>query len=199
MKAVGWIALLLVVAVSVVGWAQCGCEPPEGPTCYRTFRTNETIEIKLIAPVDYFIVRGDSVSPKIFGWWVEAWDGTIVRTATFKNGPVARWNLMEWDMRDSDGDIVPSGFYRIVVETTDGLVLYPVKILERCRPCTDCFCWSLAPINCYGPCSIPFGSLYLSLEVGETRACTGLLIRGHVEFEIDLSCVDPCEPNPCCP
>jgi hypothetical protein len=198
MRSAGWAALLLVVSVSLAGWAQCGCGIQDGPSCYRTFRTNETIEISVIAPIDYFMCRGTTVSPSIFGWRVEAWDGTIVRSVVHSDQPKGRWMTMEWDLNDGSGNLVPSGFYRIIVMTTDGDVSYPVRILERCRPCIDCFCWSTAPMGCSGPCPIPFGELYLSLAVGEMRACSGLLIRVHVEFEFECadSCPGPC-PDPC--
>ena len=183
MKSVGWIALLLVIAVSVGGWAQCGCGEPETLSCYLTFQSNETIEFSLIAPVDYFVCHGTTVSPSIIGWRVEAWDGTVVRSVVYPGQPKGRWISMEWDLYDEGGYLVPPGFYRIVVMTTDGDVSYPVRILERCRPCCGCFCWWSAPPVCGVPCRIPFGELYLSLAVGETRSCYGLSFSLTFRFE----------------
>ena len=174
MKSVGWIALLLVIAVSVGGWAQCGCGGAEQPGCYLTFQSNETIEFSLVAPIDYFTCHGTTVSPGIWGWRVEASNGTIVRTVTYPDGPKSRLLIMEWDLYDEMGCIVSPGYYRIVVMSTDGDVSYPVRILERCRPCFGCFCWSYAPVACDVPCPIPYGELYLRLAIGETRSCFGL-------------------------
>jgi len=187
MKRFGWVALLLVVAVSVGGWAQCGCEDPEEPTCYLTFQSNETIEFSLIVPVDYFVCHGTSVSPSVWGWRAETLDGVVVRTFAYPRGPVGRWVTMEWDLYDDSGYLVDPGWYRIVVMTTDGDVSYPVLILERCRPCWGCWCGcGCTPcIDCDVPCCIPFGEMYLSLAVGETRSCYGLSFSLHFRFECE--------------
>jgi len=187
MKSAGWIALCLVIAVSVGGWAQCGCWESEEPLCYMTFQSNETIEFKLVAPVDYFICHNTTVSPGIWGWRVETLDGTVVRTVTYSDGPKSRLLVMEWDLYDDAGYLVDPGYYRIVVASTDGDVSYPVRILERCRPCCGCFCWWYEPVVCHVPCCVPYGGLYLSLAVGETRPCFGLTIR----FEFRFECSDP--------
>lgn len=183
MKSAGWVALCLVMAVSVGGWAQCGCGEPQEPFCYMTFQSNETIEFTLIAPLDYFTCHNTTVSPGIWGWRVEAWDGTAVRTVTYSDGPKSRLLVMEWDLYDDAGYLVDPGYYRIVVMSTDGDVSYPVRILERCRPCCGCFCWWHAPVVCDVPCPIPYGELYLSLAVGETRPCFGLSIRFEFRYE----------------
>jgi len=183
MKSAGWIALVLVVAVSVGGWAQCGCEEAGAPACYMTFRSNETIEFTLVAPLDYFVCHGTSVSPSIWGWRVETLDGIVVRTFAYSRGPVGRWVTMEWDLYDGNGYLVDPGWYRIVVMTTDGDVSYPVRILERCRPCWGCWCWCSPCVVCDVPCCVPYGELYLSLAVGETRPCYGLSFSWHFRFE----------------
>jgi hypothetical protein len=183
MKSAGWIALCLVVAVSVGGWAQCGCGESEEPLCYATFQSNETIEFTLIAPVDYFVCHNTTASPGIWGWRVEASDGTVVRTVTYSDGPKSRLLVMEWDLYDDSGYLVDPGCYNVIVMSTDGDVSYPVRILERCRPCCGCFCWWYEPVVCDVPCRIPYGQLYLSLAVGETRPCFGLSIRFEFRFE----------------
>lgn len=183
MKSAGWIALLLVIAASVGGWAQCGCGEQETPICHLTFRSNETIEFSLVAPVDYFMCHGTTVSPSIIGWRVETWDGAIVRSVVYSGQPKGRWITMEWDLYDDSGYLVPPGFYRVVVMTTDSDVSYPVRILERCRPCCGCLCWWTAPVACDVPCPIPYGELYLSLAVGETRSCNGLSFSLTFRFE----------------
>jgi len=187
MRSAGWIALCLVIAVSVGGWAQCGCGESTEPICYLTFQSNETIEFTLVAPVDYFVFHDTTVSPRIYGWRVEAWDGAVVRSVTYPDGPKSRMLAMEWDLYDESGYLVEPGYYWVIAETTDGDVSYPVRILERCRPCWGCFCWWTAPVVCDEPCPIPCGELYLSLAVGETRSCFGLSFRLHFRFE----CTDP--------
>jgi hypothetical protein len=67
MKGLGWVALVLVAAGSIGGWAQCGCGDPEAPGCHLTFRSNETIEFSRIAPVDSFVCHNTNVSPSIWG------------------------------------------------------------------------------------------------------------------------------------
>ena len=183
MKCAGWLGLCLVVAVSVGGWAQCDCGEPGAPLCSMTFQSNETIAFKLVAPVDYFVCHDTTVSPGIWGWRVEAWDGTVVRAVTYPDGPESRLLVMEWDLYDDAAYLVDPGWYRIVVMTTDGDVSYPVRILERCRPCYGCFCWWYEPVVCDVPCCVPYGELYLSLAIGETRPCFGLSIRLELRYE----------------
>jgi len=149
------------------------------PGCYMTFQSNETIEFTLIAPVDYFVCHNTTVSPGIWGWRVEALDGAVVRTVLFEDGPMSRRIPMEWDLYDDSGYLIDPGYYTIVVMSTDGDVSYPVRILERCRPCCGCWCWRTAPVVCDVPCLIPYGELYLSLAVGETRSCFGLSFSLH--------------------
>jgi len=187
MKRTAWLVLLSMVVVSFGAWAQCNCYGPDAPACFMTFQSNETIEFTLIAPVDYFVCHNTSVSPSIWGWRVEAADGDVVRTVLFEDGPISRRIPMEWDLYDDAGYLVDPGFYTIVVMSTDGEVTYPVRILERCRPCSGCWCWCNVPAGCDVPCCIPFGELYLSLAIGETRPCYGLSISWHFHFEYECS------------
>lgn len=182
MKSAGGIALLLVLAVSIVGWAQCDCGVQEGPTCYLAFKSNETIVFSLVAPVDYFMCQGTTVSPSIFGWRVEAADGTVVRLVVYPGEPRGRMTAMEWDLYDESGHLVPPGFYRIVVMTTDGDVFYPVRIVEACRSYCGCCCWWPTSFARDVPCRIQYGELYLSLRVGETRpGCVSISVTIHFE------------------
>jgi hypothetical protein len=183
MKSTGGMALLLVIAVSIGAWAQCGCGAPEEPNCYLAFKTTETIEFSLVAPGDYFGVHQTSVSPSIFGWRVEAWDGTVVRTVIYPGEPRSRLTIMEWDLYDDNGYLVPSGYYRIVVMTTDSDVAYPVRIVETCRSFCGCYSGCYAPRACDVPCCTPYGELYLALNVGETRRCAGLTFSLTFTFE----------------
>jgi hypothetical protein len=185
MKSAGWIALWLVVAVSMGVWAQCGCESPEWPECFLTFRTNETIEFKLEAPLDYFVCHQTSVSPRIFGWRVEAWDGSLVRAVIYPGEPQPRWITMTWDLYGEDGWIVPPGLYQIIVMSTDGDVAYPIRIVEACYAFLNCFCGCCAPITCDAPCRIPYGELYLTLGVGEERSCGGLTLKLVITFDCE--------------
>ena len=187
MKAVGWITLLLVAAVSVGGWAQCDCGEPEAPFYCATFRSNETIQFRLVAPIDYFMCHNTTVSPGIWGWRVETVDGTIVRTVTYSNGPRSRLLAMEWDLYDDAGYLVDPGYYNLVVMSTDGDVSYPVRILERCRPCCGCCCCCWSAPACAVPCRIPFGEMYLTLAVGEARSWFGLSVRLEFQFQFECS------------
>jgi hypothetical protein len=182
-KHAGWIAFLIVALVSLGVWAQCDCGAADEPSCYLAFKTTETIDFSLIAPIDYFAVHQTTVSPSLFGWRVEAWDGTVVRTVIYPGEPVGRWLTMEWDLYDDAGYLVSPGFYRIIVMSTDGEVSYPVRIVEACP--TFCGCGCYAPLACDVPCCVPFGELYLSLSVGETRSCSGLSIRLTFTFECE--------------
>ncbi len=185
MKRGSWIVFLIVAFVSLGVWAQCDCGVQDEPSCYLAFKTTETIEFSLIAPIDYFTVHQTTVSPSIFGWRVEAWDGTLVRTVIYPGEPKGRWLTMEWDLYDDDGYLVPPGYYRIIVMSTDGDVSYPVRIVEACHAFCGCFCGCYAPLACDVPCCVPFGELYLSLSVGETRPCSGLSIHLTFTFECE--------------
>ena len=185
MRTVGFIALLLVIATSFAGASQCDCGAQEVPDCYLAFKSNETIEFSLIAPVDYFMCHGTTVSPSIFGWRVEACDGTVVRTVIYPGEPKGRWIAMEWNLYDESGYLVPPGFYQIIVMTTDSDVAYPVRIVEACHPCWGCFCGCYAPLTCDAPCCIPYGELYLTLDVGEVRSCGGLSFSITITFECE--------------
>ena len=185
MKSAGWAALLLIIVVSIGAWAQYGYGASNEPECYLSFKSNETIEFSLIAPIDYFICHGATVSPNIQGWRVEAWDGTIVRTVLYPGEPISRLITMEWDLTNDAGYLVPAGFYQIIVMTTDGEVVYPVGIVEQCRSCFSCCCCCC----CAQPstaCCIPYGELYLALGVGETRSHIGLRISLNLTFECSV-------------
>jgi len=179
---IGWIAFVVVIVAAVGGRGQCNCGFYEAPGCYRVFQSNQTIRFSLIAPLDYFICRGTSVSPSIWGWRAERPDGAAVRTVLCADGPVSRLASMEWDLCDDAGRPVPPGDYRLVVMSTDGDVFYPVRILEWCRPCSGCFCGGWSPPRCDVPCPIRYGELYLALSVGETRACSGLSLTIHLQL-----------------
>ena len=186
MKSAGWITLLLVIVVSVGAWAQCGCGVPEEPNCYLSFKSNETIEFSLIAPIDWFEANGKTQSPRIFGWRVEELDGTVVRTSIYPGEPRSRLTIMEWDLHDDAGYLVPPGYYQIIVMTTETDVSYPVRVVESCRSWSGCFCGCYVPATCCdSPCCIPFGELYLTLDVGETRPCGGLTINLTFTFECE--------------
>lgn len=186
MRTAGWITLLLLIVVSVGAGAQCDCGSLEEPSCYLTFKSNETIEFSLVAPIDYFMCQGTTISPSIFGWRVEASDGTVVRMVIYPDAPKGRWIAMEWDLYDDAGYLVPAGNYRIIVMTTDSDVAYPVRIVEACHSCWSCFCGCyIPPTCCDSPCRIPYGELYLTLDVGETRPCSGLTI--NLTFTVECS------------
>ncbi|MFC2095432.1 hypothetical protein ACFLSW_03225 [Candidatus Bipolaricaulota bacterium] len=189
MRTVGAIAILVVISFSIAGWAQCGCGIEVDPDCYLVFKTNETVEFTLVAPADWFQMNGYTQSPHIFGWRVETQDGLVVRTEVYPGEPRSRLTVMEWDLTDLWGDIVPSGYYNIIVMTTHGDVSYKVFIEEACRTYCGCFCdCSYTPPVCDIPCRAPFGQLYLKLGVGEVRPCNGL------SFSVTINLVE--EPAP---
>ena len=179
MKAAGWIALVLVVAGSLGAWAQCDCGATVDPNCFLKFKTNETIEFSVIAPVDYFGHYQTTVSPQIFGWRVEDSNGNVIRTVIYPGEPRSRLTVMEWDLYGDDGYLVEPGFYQIIAMTTVSDVSYQVFIEEACRSLCGCY----APTVCDSPCRPPYGELYLSLDVGETRPCNGLIINLTFTFE----------------
>ena len=185
MKAAGWIALVLVVAGTFGAWAQCGCGTDVDPNCFLKFKTNETIEFSVIAPIDYFTHYQTTVSPQIFGWRVEDAEGTVVRMEIFPGEPRSRLTVMEWDLTNTDGYIVDPGFYQIIVMTTVSDVSYQVFVEEACRSFSPCACNNYAPLVCDSPCRPPFGELYLSLDVGEVRACNGLSFSITITFECE--------------
>lgn len=184
MKAAGWIALMLVVAGAVGGWAQCDCGTGVDPNCFLKFKSNETIEFSVIAPVDYFSHYQTTVSPQVFGWRVEDANGNVVRLEVFSGAPRSRTTVMEWDLYGDDGYIVAPGFYQIIAMTTVSDVRYQVFIEEACRSFSPCAC-NYAPLVCDSPCRPPFGELYLSLDVGETRPCNGLTFSITITFQCE--------------
>ena len=185
MKAAGWIALVLVVAGTFGAWAQCGCGTDVDPNCFLKFKTNETIEFSVIAPIDYFTHYQTTVSPQIFGWRVEDAEGSVVRMEIFPGGPRSRLTVMEWDLTNTDGYIVDPGFYQVIVMTTASDVSYQVFVEEACRSFSPCACNNCAPCVFDSPCRPPFGELYLSLDVGEVRACNALRFSITITFECE--------------
>jgi hypothetical protein len=185
MKAAGWIALVLVVAGSLGAWAQCDCGTGVDPNCFLKFRSNETIEFTLIAPVDYFGHYQTTVSPQIFGWRVEDSNGNVIRTVIYPGEPRSRLTVMEWDLYGDDGYLVEPGFYQVIVMTTASDVSYQVFIEEACRSFCACACNCYAPTVCDSPCRPPYGELYLSLDVGEARPCNGLTFSITITFECE--------------
>jgi len=190
MKSIGWVAVLLFAVVSVGAWAQCGCETPVDPDCYRSFRMNETIEFSLMAPIDYFMVHQTNESPGLLGWRVEDMDGMIVRSEIFSGEPRGRWMSMEWELDDYSGCRVDPGQYRIIVMSTAGDVPYIVRLIGPCdRGCNCCFCGILLSSTCDSPCRIPYGELYLSLREGRRLSTSSLSFS--LSFQVQCGCGSP--------
>jgi len=186
MKAAGWIALVLVVAGSLGASAQCNCGAAVDPNCFLKFKTNETIEFSVIAPVDYFMHYQTTVSPQIFGWRVEDTEGNVVRMEILPGGARSRLTIMEWDLYNTNGCIVDPGFYQIIVMTTASDVSYQVFVEEACHSFCACACGCYTPpVCCSSSCCPPFGELYLSLDVGEVRPCNGLTFSITIRFECE--------------
>lgn len=179
-----WAGLLLVTLLAVGAWAQCDCGVDIRPSCYESFWTTEVIGISLVVPGEFFWVYDTTTPPRILGWRVETWDGLVVRAEFFSDGPYPLWHGLEWDLTDWGGAIVAPGFYRVIVETTNaGDVSTPVQIIERCRACCGCSCWSAYPAKCSRSCPTSYGEPFLDLSVAETRRCSGLTFSLHFQFE----------------
>jgi hypothetical protein len=186
-----WVGLLLIGLLGIAAWAQCDCKTENQPSCYESFWTTEVIGISLVVPGEFFWLYNTTTPPRILGWRVETWDGLVVRAEFFDDGPYPLWHELEWDLTDWEGCIVESGFYRIVVETTNaGDVSTPVQIVDRCGRCCDCYCWSCYPVKCSHPCMRPCGEPFLDLEVTETRTCSRLTFSFQLQFEIEC-CTGP--------
>jgi len=180
--------LMLASLLAVGAWAQCDCGVEAQPLCYESFWTNEVIGISLVVPGEFVWVYNTTTPPRILGWRVETWEGMVVRAEFFEDGPYPLWQDLEWDLTDWQGMIVAPGFYRVVVETTNaGDVSTPVQIVERCRPCCGCYCWSAFPRKCSRVCPREYGQPFLDLEATETRACSGLTFSLHITIE----CAEP--------
>ena len=103
----------------------------------------------------------------------------------FAGEPRSSLTVMEWDLTNTDGYIVDPGFYQVIVMTTASDVSYQVFVEEACRSFSPCACNNCAPCVFDSPCRPPFGELYLSLDVGEVRACNGLRFSITITFECE--------------
>jgi hypothetical protein len=166
-------AVLLVGALAGAVVAQCDCEaqPVVGDAeCYAGFYATNPIEFKLVVPGDYFFACPACPVPAIAGWRVEAADGTVVHEVTFAE-PKGHYYVMTWNQKDTWGNPVPTGFYRLVIVTDGaGEVDHYVNIQER--PCVAwpcwCGCWGCCPTLESVPCCVPFGMIYLEITNNPT-------------------------------
>jgi len=178
-----WVGLILAGLLAVGVWAQCDCGPDTRPPCYESFWTTEVIGISLTVPGEFFWVYNTMTPPRILGWRVETWEGAVVRAEFFPDGPYPLWYDLAWDLTDWEGQIVDAGYYRLVVETTNaGDIWAPVQIVERCRQCCGCFCFSSYPYKCGRACPPGYGQPFLDLEVLETRTCGSLSFSVTFQF-----------------
>jgi hypothetical protein len=189
MRRVSWLLAVLLLGLSLTVWADCGCSSGTEPSCYATFRSNESIAFSLTVPIDYFLNSGTSETPLIIGWRVETQDGTVVRLVTFDEFK-GHWNTFLWDLTDDNGQVVGEGFYRIVVMTTSaGETAADVKVISCCTPCLSCVscCPCATCVDGRIPrCPTECGQPYLVLSEGDqTRNCCAFTVQiyGSIEFE----------------
>ena len=164
--------LLVVALVGLVGaavWGDCNCttQDPTIPPCYTAFWTCETVLFRLVVPGEFFAASGTSLPPLITGWRIEKMDGTLVFQSLFPTVPLGAWYQMSWGQRDSSGNPVSAGFYRIVVQTTSaGEFAGFVQVVGR--PCL----FSCTPARlCSRACPPTCGTPYVLVERDESLGC----------------------------
>jgi hypothetical protein len=163
-------SFLFLILLSGLALAQCDCTPNPivgGPDCYVSFYAGNPIEFKLVVPGDYFMDCFHCPVPGIVGWRVETAEGAVVYEESFIE-PKGHYYVMTWCQKDTWGNPVPTGFYRLVIVTDSaGEVVHYVNVQER--PCTAWPCWCG---GCWGccpeilesvPCCVPCGVLYLQI------------------------------------
>jgi len=146
---------LIIGLVGVAALAQGSSEP----SCYTAFWRGEEIHFKLVVPVEYFFTSPTPPTPLITGWRVERLDGTVVFQDLFPDVPKGAWYEMVWNERDSTCNLVPPGYYRIMVSTDSAGVYTTIIKIVAPPPC-------LVPCGVYPrlishPCPAPCGSPYI--------------------------------------
>ena len=180
------LAMVIVGAMGVLVAAQCNCgqQPSIGrPPCYETFWTSDQVRFRLIVPGDYFFCCPDCETPLVTGWRVETAAGAIVYQKTFAEVPKGHWYIMGWNQKDTWGNAVSAGFYRLVVETTSaGEFASTIQIVSP--PCcwVCCTCW---PQRLSCPCGIAIGQPYIKIFESESRCRAHCSVSLWARFELD--------------
>jgi len=159
------VSVLLLGIIGVTALAQCGCTPAlpqateiNAPSCYTAYWSGVDVTFRLIVPAEYFSQCPTPVAPLITGWRVEKPDGTIVTMKQFPDVPKGHYLQMVWDQKDTNCNLVPPGFYRIVVQTTTaGEFANYVKIVPWPNGgICCCCCQRLVSQPCCSTCGQPY-------------------------------------------
>jgi len=168
-----FLTFLLVFVLSGVVLAQCDCETNAivgDPECFAGFYVTNPIEFKLVVPGDYFFECPTCPVPGIAAWRVETFEGTVIYGEVFAE-PKGHYYVMTWDQKDTWGNPVPTGFYRLVIVTdVAGEVDHYINI--QAPPCVAwpcwCGCWGCCPTLESIPCCVPYGMIYLDITNNPT-------------------------------
>jgi len=182
MKRMGVVGFALTVLLSVAAFADCGCGSAALPIEYVAFDSNEIVGFSLVVPGEYFWVYSTADTPLVTGWRVETSDGQVVRNVQFTE-PRGHWESFLWDLIGNDGNVVPPGFYHLIIETqsVDSLAA-GIEVLSCCQThcmACCCACCTCTPV-CWPP--TPRGELYVELWNAGTRSCCGIGIHVSAEF-----------------
>lgn len=194
MKRALLLAVLVVGLIGVVASAQCGCgAPPVGDelTCYTGYWLGVDVGFKLVVPGEYFSQCPVPETPFITGWRVEALDGTIIYQRQFPDMPKGHNYEMLWDQTDGNGNQVPVGIYRFVIQTTTaGEINNYVKIQPWPGPGNWCS-FGCAQIDTQ-PCCISH-SPYIQIArcTGRPYVWGSISIRIHVDLGTWSGCGCP--------
>lgn len=180
------LAVVIVGAMGVLVAAQCDCTPQtptEKPSCYTAFWAREQVRFRLVVPGDYFFCCPDCEAPLVTGWRVETMAGAIVYQKTFAEVPRGHWYIMGWNQRDTWGNAVSAGFYKLVVETTSaGEFDSYIQIVPS--PCCWSFCGCCPQLPSY-PCGIVVGQPYIKILQVERRWSARCSVTLTAHFELD--------------
>ena len=180
------LAVVIVGAMGVLVAAQCDCgqQPSiERPSCYEAFWAREQVRFRLIVPADYFFCCPNCETPLVTGWRVETAAGAIVYQETFAEVPKGHWYIMGWNQRDTSGNAVSAGFYRLVVETAAaGEFKCYVQIVSPPSCWSFCECCLRLPSH---PCGIAIGQPYVKILQVERRWSTCCYLLLWARFELD--------------
>lgn len=149
------VCLFCSLTVTQYGYAIGSTSASSVPPCYKAFWQGQEVRFKLVVPAEYFFACPECETPLITGWQIESSDGMLIYYASFVDVPKGHWYVASWDQRDYWGNPVPSGYYKLVIQTTAGEFLDFIYITS-CDLCPCCCCSqglydSLCPIACEWP------------------------------------------------
>ncbi len=178
------LAVLVIGVIGVGALAQCGgCSQPPAinaaePACYTAYWIGEEVHFKLSVPAEYFFTVPTPPTPLITGWRVETLDGTVVFQDVFPDVPKGAWYEMVWDQRDLSCQLVPPGYYRIVVSTDSaGVYSAVIKLVSPPACLTPC---GIYPRLVSPQCSTPCGKPHIEFLPQKASASAGISISIHI-------------------